>query len=439
MISKASLFLALRYLRPRRSSVSVITVISVLGVTLGVGVLVVVMAIFKGFQTEFRDLLLGFEPHLILRQASIRPEDLPPGMEPPPQTNWRQVLDSVKTHPDVLAALPMAEGVIVARFGHSDPEGVQLFGLRPGADNPLLQKLAKHRLEGEFDLNDENLVITDRLAKKLGVKVGDVLEVYASDNIRQMIREVRAIEEENKSDEAYEDITVIPKDLTIKAIIRADTAGERCYAPLYVAQELFQLEDSVSGLELEVADPDNINLLVRDIAMRGLVPPDWTYTTWQDEYRMFMESVENQKSLLYFLLVFIMLVAAICVMNTIITVTVQKRREIGILTALGAPARQVVLIFLVQASVVAVLGVAFGIAGGMLALEFLNPLRDLIAAWFDMDIFPQEVYFLSRIPSDIDTSDITSVSLLAVVLCLLAALLPAWVAGRVDPAVALRD
>jgi lipoprotein-releasing system permease protein len=182
-----------------------------------------------------------------------------------------------------------------------------------------------------------------------------------------------------------------------------------------------------------------VNLLVHQIAMRGLVPPDWTYQTWQDEYRMFMESVENQKSLLYFLLVFIMLVAAICVMNTIITVTVQKRREIGIMTALGAPARQVVAIFLTQASVVAVLGVAFGIAGGMLALELLNPLRDLLASWFELDIFPQEVYFLSSIPSDIDTADLTRVSLLAVALCLLAALLPAWVAGRVDPAVALRD
>lgn len=439
MISKASLFLAFRYLKPRRSFVSVITLISILGVTLGVGVLVVVMAIFKGFQTEFRDLLLGFEPHLVLVQRGPYPDEMPPGVKPPPRTNWRDVLEVVKKHPGVLSALPMAEGTVVIRVRDSDPEGVQLFGLKPGSDNALLQKLDRHRIEGTFDLDGENIVITDKLAKKLSVKVGDVLEVYASDNIRQMIREVRAIEEESKPAEAYEDVTVIPKDLTIKAIVRADTAGERCYAPLFVAQELFQLEDGVNGLELEVADPDTVEALADDLDMSGMLPYDWGVRTWRDTHGSLMASVENQKSLMYFLLVFIMLVAAICVMNTIITVTVQKRREIGVLTALGAPARQIIAIFLIQASVVAFSGIVLGIAGGMIFLAGRNVFRAAIAWVFDRDIFPQEIYFLSGIPADVDILDVGSVSLLAVILCLLAALIPSWFAGRVDPAVALRD
>ncbi|HYF36703.1 MAG TPA: FtsX-like permease family protein [Prosthecobacter sp.] len=439
MASKVSVFLALRYLKPRRSFVSVITLISILGIMLGVGVLVVVMAIFKGFQTEFRNLLLGFEPHLVLVQHVPRPGEIPPGFEAPPQSNWRDVLAAVQRQPGVLSALPMAEGVAVIRAGESDPEGVELFGLKPGADNPLLRKLEKHRLEGDFDLNDENIIITDRVARKLKVGVGGVVEVYAAENIRQMIREVRAIEEEDKPAEAYEEVTVIPKDLTVKAIVRADTAGERCYAPLFVAQELFQLEDAVTGLEVEVADPDAVEMLANRLRVQGVLPPDWGGRTWRSQHETLMASVENQKSLLYFLLVFIMLVAAICVMNTTITVTVQKRREIGVLTALGAPARQVIAIFLTQASVVAVCGIVTGIISGVVMLQVLNPLRQFLAWLFKIDIFPQEVYFLSRIPSEVDMMDVTYVCQLAVSLCLLAALIPAWFAARVDPAVALRD
>ncbi|MDZ4286345.1 MAG: FtsX-like permease family protein, partial [Prosthecobacter sp.] len=253
------------------------------------------------------------------------------------------------------------------------------------------------------------------------------------------IRDVRAIEEESKPASAYEDVTVIPKDLTIKAIVRADTAGERCYAPLFVAQELFQLDDGVTGLELEIADPDAVEDIADGLMNSGVVPFDWGARTWRGTHGSLMASVENQKSLMYFLLVFIMLVAAICVMNTIITVTVQKRREIGVLTALGASARQIIAIFLIQASVVAFSGIVLGIAGGTLFLACRNGFRSVIAWLFNRDIFPQEIYFLSGIPADVDIIDVGSVSILAVVLCLLAALIPSWFAGRVDPAVALRD
>ncbi len=134
-----------------------------------------------------------------------------------------------------------------------------------------------------------------------------------------------------------------------------------------------------------------------------------------------------------------MLVASICVMNTTITVTVQKRREIGILTALGSRANQIMAIFLAQAGIVAILGIITGLIGGMTVLHFRNDLRDLIAQLTGRDFFPQDIYFLSEIPSKIQASDISSICGLAVLLCLIAALIPAWFAARVDPAVALRD
>ncbi len=442
MPSNASFFLAVRYLRPKRSFVSIITLISVLGVMLGVGVLVVVMSVFKGWQVEYKQMLLGFEPHVILSQEPPFTGELPEGAPPPLRSNWREVLKEVQKLPGVISATPMAEGTVAARFGDSDPQGLELFGLKDGADNALLTKLAKHRLEGEFNLRDDTIIITNKIAKKLNVKVGDVLSILASETIRQMIRDLRTAEEESdpeKARAAREDIVVLPRDLTITAIIRGDTAGDRCYAPLSIAQELFNLEGDVGGIELELTDPDQANAFAEALYSGTTLPPDWTLRTWTSQHGALLQSVENQQSLMYFLLFFIMLVAAICVMNTTITVTVQKRREIGILTALGSRPGQIISIFLAQAGIVALVGIFLGIVGGITVLHYRNDLREAIAQTTGRDIFPQDIYFLSGIPSQIQPADLTSICGLAIVLCLLAALIPAWFAARVDPAVALRD
>lgn len=439
----APLFLALRYLRPKRSFVSVITLISVLGVMLGVGVLVVVMSVFKGWQWEFKKLLLGFEPHMVLVQQKLEePENLPPGVEPLPRTRWAELLKKVKETPGLVAALPVAEGTVALRFDKSDPEPAELMGMRDTPDNALLAKLQKHLVAGSCDLKGDNIIITDKLAKKLNVKPGDVLSVLARQTVEQMIRDMRAAEEEKDPEKAAavrDEIVVLPKDLTVVGVLRADTAQERCYAPLHLAQELFNLESDVSGIEIELADPDSANPLAYAWMENGLLPPDWRVRTWESMYGYKLQDVENQKSLLYFILLFVMLVAAICVMNTTITVTVQKRREIGILTALGTRVSQIVGIFLTHAGIVAVLGVVLGLAGGMTFLQFRNTLRNRFAELTGRDIFPQDIYFLSEIPARVESADLVGICGLAVVLCLLAALLPAWIAARVDPAVALRN
>jgi len=438
----APVFLALRYLRPKRSFVSIITLISILGVMLGVGVLVVVMSVFKGWQVEFKKLLLGFEPHIVLMQEPMPAGELPEGAPPLQRMNWRDMQKLIQQRPGVVSATPMAEGIAAIRFGKSDPEGVELLGLKDGPDNALLTKLDRHRIEGKFDLKSDHIIITDRLAKKLKVKVGDTLAVLARDTISQMIRDLRAADDEKdaaKAKAVREDIVIVPKELTITAILRADTAGERCYTPLFVAQELLNLEGDVTGIEVEITDPDAADRLAYEWTDSTQWPIDWQPRTWTDTHGYMLQNVENQKSLLYFLLFFIILVAAFCVMNTTITVTVQKRKEIGILTALGTRGGQIIGIFLTQAGIVAAVGVATGLAAGFTVLFFRNDLRAFIAARTGRDFFPQDIYFLSEIPAQIEAADLSSICLLALVLCVLAALIPAWFAARVDPAVALRE
>lgn len=427
------MFLGLRYLRPRRSFVSVITLISICGVMLGVAVMVVVMSIFKGWQVEFRQMLLGFEPHVTLSQ------DEP--FEGQEASDWRSVLAWAEKQGGVTSATPVAQGIVVLDAGE-ELEPMEVMGFRSDAATGLMERLRKHLIEGEFNLEEDNIVLTDKMAKKLGVKVGEVVTANSSRNIQHMVNSLEALEgekDEAVKDAAYEEAYIIGSDLTVVGLLRGDTAGERGYLPMHLAQELFGLEDRVSAINLELADAQAAPLVAQALERSEQLPPDWFPGTWQDGSSYLLQSVENQQSLLYFLLLFIVLVAASCVMNTTITVTVQKRREIGILTALGSRRGQVVGIFLAQAMVVAVLGIGFGVALGAVVLAWRNDARAWIAELTGKDFFPQDIYFLSTIPSQMVASDLLSICGMALVLCVLAALIPAWVAARVDPAVALRD
>jgi len=434
----APLFLALRYLRPTRSFISVITVISMLGVMLGVGVLVTVMSVFKGWQIEFRQMLLGFEPHVVVMRLHDGGDT---GPESPQATGWRELRDKLAKDKRFLAVTPVAEGnVVVEKEGSL--QGLPVLGLTPDKDNALAQKLAKHLKEGVFDLNDDNIILTDQQARDIGAKLGDTIVVHASASVRQFIADVREIPEDAADEqraEKLDNVSILSKDLKLTGILRGDTAGTRGYVPLNIAQEFFDLDGEVSSIELELRDPESAAGLMEAASMDGTLPPQWGWRTWDQEHEDMLQSVENQRVMMYFLLLFIMLVAAICVMNTTITVTVKKRREIGILTALGTRAWQIIAIFVTQAGLVAVLGVLGGILGGFAVLSVRNAFRDWVASTFHLDLFPQDIYFLSKIPAHTDLADLGIICCTAVVLCLIAAVIPAFFAARVDPAVALRD
>ncbi len=443
-MTSAPLFLALRYLRPTRSFISVITVISMLGVMLGVGVLVFVMSVFSGWQREYRQMLIGFEPHAMVEPLGAM-EGEPGGPKP---VDWRELRKNLALRPEIVSAVPVAEktrdgrpGILVVE-NSGNLQGVSVIGMADDKDNALLQKLKKHIKEGQFDLQNDTIILSDKFAKELGAKIGDTLVVHAADSVNHFIQKYREIPEDGdkkKRAEALDNVTILSKDLILVATLREDTAGKRGYVPLHVAQEFFNLDSDISGIELELKDPDNAERVMDTMYRSGALPESWGYRTWEQQHGMMLESVENQRTMMWFLLLFIMLVAAICVMNTTITVTVKKRREIGILTALGTRAWQIIAIFVSQAGIVALFGVVAGLAGGFFVLGIRNWLRDQIASLTGRDIFPQDIYFLSSIPAYTNLSDLLTICTTAVALCLMAALVPSWFAARVDPAVALRD
>lgn len=428
MLKNASLFLALRYLRPRRSFVSVITIISILGVMVGVLMMVVVRSVMHGFEVDFRATLMGSEPHVMLSQEP-KPKDV--------QT-WQEVLRSVREQSGTASASPIAGGVLYAANGESET-ALQTLGLSPSEAGFYLNKLRKHLLDGTLELADGTLVLSDYQAQEIGVGVGDEISVYPSQNVNDMVRRFRAANDEDdkaKKTAAYQQIKLHPRKLTISGILRSETGGYYGYTSLKTGQEVFDLGQNVSGIAIELKEPD------RAAEFAGVLKPavpGWNFQLWTDANKARLAAMGNEQIMMFVVLLTIALVAAFSVMNTTITVTTQKRREIGVITALGGRQGQIVNIFLYQAIIVGVLGTGLGLAGSLIILKFRNSIREVLTQVTGGQVHAVEGVFLSNIPAYVQPWDVALICSSSVVLCIVAGWLPAWFAARVDPAVALRD
>lgn len=428
MLNQASLFLALRYLRPRRSFVSVITVISILGIAVGVLMMVVVRAVMLGFEVDFREALVGAEPHVLVAKADASAQSKP----------WPEVLKIASAQPETVSASAYAGGVLYMAVEDLQT-GTLVLGVNPAEAQALVAKLKPHLLAGSLSLEPGSLVISDYHAQSLGVQIGDEISVYAEQNVNQAVRQYGALNEEESEEKKQairDQIKLHPQKLRLAGVLRSETSGYNGYLSLQTGQQLFQLGTEVTGIAIEVKDPQTVTTFATPLLAQL---PGWKATLWTDAGESRLAAMQNEQTMMQFVLSIIALVAAFSVMNTTITVTVQKRREIGVLAALGSRQGQIVNIFLIQAVIVGLLGTGLGLIGSLLVLWLRNDIRELITLITGGQVHAVEGVFLSSIPAHIQPWDIALTCTLSLGLCILAGFLPAWFAARVDPAVALRD
>ncbi len=436
MVHNASLFLALRYLRPKRSFVSIITTISVLGVAVGVLMMVVVRAVMLGFEADFRETLMGAEPHVLItqqQQQNAEGADQSKGIK-----SWQQVLTEARQQPSVTSAAPFAGGVLYMANGDWQT-GAPILGLSREESAPHLQKLARHLMVGSLDLQDSSIVLSDRSAEEIGVQVGDEISVYAAQNVNAAVRDYgKANDEKDKAKRQamLDAIRLHAQKLKVAGIIRSSTGGYYAYVSLATGQQLLRLEEKVSGIAVELSDPQ----LAKGYAQTlGTHLPGWKFQLWTDSGEARLAAMQNEQTMMRLVLSIIALVAAFSVMNTTITITTQKRREIGMLASIGARQGQVIMVFVYQSLMVGFIGTALGLGGSLLVLWLRNDLRQILTTLTGGQVHAVEGVFLSTIPAHIQPWDIGMTCLFSLLLCLFAGLIPAWFAARVDPAVALRD
>jgi lipoprotein-releasing system permease protein len=413
------LLLALRYLRPKRTFVSVITLISVIGVALGVAVLIIVISVMTGFDQQMRDTLLGINAHLKV---------LTPGQT---MTNYTEVMKLVAANPNVKGVAPTIVEQVLLRTQTRNGQGMGFAPTVRGVDpatEPSVSTLPRSIVEGKFDVAGRGIVIGSVLAQNLGVEVGDRVNIYSPEELARM--------EKSRTKEEQE--AILPDEYQIRGIF---DVGYYEYNALVVivslvnAQDLYGLGDSVQGIMVMVNDPFQATKIQRQL--ERALGPNYAVRTWLDDSPL-LGAVLVEKRVMLYILFFIVLVAAFGITCTLITFIVMKTREIGLLKALGATNRQVMWVFIGQSLVVSLLGIVVGLSIGLLAVHYRNEFLEFMRRATGMELFPASIYSFSQLPAKIVISDILVICGGSMLICLAAAAFPARYASRLDPVEALR-
>lgn len=404
-----SLFLAFRYLRPRRNGISTITVLAVLGILLGVAVQMIVMAVMTGYGNLWNEKILSFKPHVVLQHES--------GLI----TELDEVEETVRAAaPEaVVSVCPAAQTPVMVRCGDRIKTPIAL-GFDPERKG-VSDTVREHILAGRYDIEDRNCVLGIDLAYELGAGIGSKILVYSPLSL-------------TKPDELY-----LPEELTVCGVFNM---GMREYDEAFLLTSLDAVLDLLGEfggaqmLHVQVAEPNTV--YPQALAIKQALGPAYRVTSWQEADAVLFGALKTEKTMMFVLLVVISVVAVFCVVNTLLIVTLKKTREIGLLKALGFSWGKMVGVFVLMGQIQCLIGTALGVLVGW---QFLRHLNDIIAFLMHhgSNVFPKEIYMFSEMPWEIVPGDVWTTVLLVHVFCLVASLAPACRAARMDPVEALRQ
>ncbi|HVM46586.1 MAG TPA: ABC transporter permease [Candidatus Acidoferrum sp.] len=410
------LLLALRYLRPKRTFVSVITLISVLGVTLGVAVLIIVISVMSGFDQQLRDRILGFNPHIriLARGGTLK--------------DYRDLERIVSSNRNVTAVAPFVMGPVLVETepanGQPQVGAPWIRGVVPRFETNTTV-LAKSIVAGKFDVGDRGVLIGTEFADKMSLNVGDRIEIGSPSMLRKWSETKTKPVLPEYDVRGIFDVGYYEYDLSVIVVSLQD------------AQELYDLDGDVQGLTVMLRDPYKARTVAAELEQT--IGYDYRIMTWMEENGSLLSAVQVEKNVMFYVLFFIVIVAAMSILSALITFVVQKTREIGMLKALGATDLQVGLLFLSQAAMVGALGDPAGCGLAMLALAYRNEVLHFLRHWTGFELFPASIYGFSELPAVIVQRDILVICGSAWVVCMLGGVIPAWRAARLKPVEALRN
>ncbi len=412
MFKPLSLYIGLRYTRAKRRNqyISFVSLVSLLGMVLGVFALVVVLSVMNGFEAELQGRILSVVPHGFI--------DGPDGRLP----QWQKWSKKLESEPSVSAVAPYIEGnVMLNRPGMA--RGVQLLAVEPEAETGV-SGIAQHMLAGSLEdlsAGSYRIIIGNILARNMGLSPGDVITV--------LLPKV-----------TITPVGVFPrsKRFTVAGIfsVGAQLDGSTVFIHLQDGQKLFQFGENVKGLRLELDDLFAANRLLPDLA--GILPVGSTAKAWSETQGSLFRAVKMEKTMVSLLLLIIVAIAAFNIVSILTMMVADKRADIAVLRTMGASPQTIMSVFMVQGITVGIIGIALGIGVGIPVAMNIGT----IVSWFESllggQVFNPQVYFISRIPSLLKWDDIFMIASCGGVLSVLATLYPAWRAASIEPAEVLR-
>ncbi len=416
------LFLAGRYLIPRRSAVSLITVTSILGVTLGVTVLMVVLAVMTGFTDLMKTKLVETQAHYQIRHRRYAIND--------PQ----RLLDVVKAAGG--KAAPVIQSSILVQYGKNRLDTrVAMFGAN-ASDLIEHLDLKNKLLQGKVYLDRRHVIISSDMASRWGVNVGDKILFHSAQKLTDLVEfKPEGGVAISKKGSAY-----LPTEFTVSGIYsmgKYDFDHIVLFAGLDDAAEVVDLPWG-AATAVYGWGPDAFNQKELLAKIRKNLPAGYYVFSWEESNQRLLGVLAVEKRMMFFLLIFIVLVAAFSIANTLITSVYQKTREIGLLKALGASDGMVSRVFVAQGFLIGVIGSGVGTLFGWLVIFFRNDILQLVSKWTHMELFPKEFYYFNELPAHIVPGDVLFIVISSIVLCTFGALLPALRAAYLDPVKALR-
>jgi lipoprotein-releasing system permease protein len=404
--------LAGRYLRTRRREgfVSVIAGFSFLGIMLGVATLIVVLSVMNGFRKELLEKIVGINGHIF-----IAPIDAP-------LTDYADMADRLSKVAGVRRAIPFVEGQAFASSPYNG-SGVLVRGVR-GSDLQKIEPVAGNIRQGaieNFD-NGGGVAIGKRLAETLSLQVGDTITLITPRGAATPFGTAPRI-----------------KGYPVTAIFEigmSEFDSAFVYMPLAEAQSYFSRDGDVNVIEVFLDDADRVDEARQSIEMAAERPV--LLTDWRQRNRTFFGALEVERNVMFLILTLIVLVAALNIISGLIMLVKDKSSDIAILRTMGATRGAIMRVFLITGASIGVVGTIAGFLLGLLLALNVETIRQVISRLTNTNLFPAELYFLSRLPADVNAREVVTVLVMAIILSLLATLYPSWRAARLDPVQALR-
>ncbi len=413
MYAPYEVFIGLRYMRAKRRNhfISLISFTSVLGVALGVAALITVLSVRNGFQEKLTELTLGMTSHATVYELN---ENL---------SNWRLIADYVENHPEIEAVAPYfrAEGMLM---NDRQVSGALIRGVLP-EEEIKVSDISQKMLEGEFSnlrSREFGIFLGKELARSLDVVNGDKVTLIAPEA-------------------SLNPANIMPKlkrftVLGIFEIGMQEYDGRLAFIHMHDALNIFQ-KNAPSGLRIKAVDIMQAPRVSRDVMSR--LPGRYWVIDWTQRHANLFHHIKTTKLVMFVILSLIVAVAVFNIVSTLIMAVTDKQSDIAVLRTLGISPKSIMAIFMIQGTVIGLIGITLGVIGGICLSSNVEWLVQGIEETFSMDLLNTNIYYINSLPSRLDWTDITIVSVIAFIFSLLSTIYPAWKAANTLPTEALRS